>query len=74
MIEDDSYKATSLAGYRDYKTVSIWAVEAMQWANFNGMITGTQQNTLNPQGATQRIHASKILYGFGKACGIGNFE
>jgi len=45
-----------------------------QWANYNGMITGTQQGYANPQGATQRIHATKILYGFGKACNIGNFE
>ena len=37
------------------------------------MITGTQQGYINPIGATQRIHATKILYGFGKACNIDNF-
>lgn len=74
LIEDDSYKSVKLNQFSDYRNVSSWAAEAMQWANYNGMITGTQQKTLNAQGYTKRVHASKILYGFGKACGIGNFE
>ena len=68
-----AYKNVNLADYPDYNSVHGWAVEAMQWANYNGMITGTQQGYINPQGATQRIHATKILYGFGKTCNIGNF-
>lgn len=74
LIEDESYKSVKLNQFSDYRNVSSWAAEAMQWANYNGMITGTQQKTLNAQGYTKRVHASKILYGFGKACGIGNFE
>ncbi len=57
-----------------YPGVANWAKEPLQWANYNGMITGTQQGYINPLGATQRIHATKILYGFGKTCNIGNFE
>ena len=72
-LGDDAYKNVNLAAYPDYNSVHGWAVEAMQWANYNGMITGTQQGYINPQGATQRIHATKILYGFGKTCNIGNF-
>ena len=72
-LGDDAYKNVNLASYPDFNSVHAWAVEAMQWANFNGMITGTQSGELNPQGATQRIHATKILYGFGKVCNIGNF-
>ena len=73
-LGDDAYKNVNLAAYPDYSSVHGWAVEAMQWANYNGMITGTQQGYINPQGATQRIHATKILYGFGKVCNIGNFS
>ena len=72
-LGDSAYKNVNLADYPDYNSVHGWAVEAMQWANYNGMITGTQQGYINPQGATQRIHATKILYGFGKTCKIGNF-
>lgn len=73
-IYDENYKAVGIDDYTDYAKIHSWAQEAMQWANFNGMITGTQQGTANPQGATKRIHASKILYGFGKNCDIGNFK
>ena len=72
-LGNSAYKNVNLAKYPDFGDVHGWAVEAMQWANYNGMITGTQQGYINPQGATQRIHATKILYGFGKVCNIGNF-
>ena len=71
---DEYYKGVDLSVYKDYRNIHSWAYEAMQWANFNGMITGTEQGYANPQGATQRVHASKILYGFGKNCDIGNFK
>ena len=67
------YKNVNFNAYHDGNSISHFAVDAMKWANYNGMITGTQQGYANPQGATQRIHATKILYGFGKACNIGNF-
>ncbi len=73
-LGSDEYKNVNLSSYPDYNSVHSWAADAMQWANFNGMITGTQQGLINPQGATQRIHATKILYGFGKVCNIGNFS
>ena len=72
-IGDEAYKNVNLNAYHDGNSISHFAVDAMKWANYNGMITGTQQGYANPQGATQRIHATKILYGFGKTCNIGNF-
>ena len=72
-LGNSAYKNVNLSTYPDYSDVRSWAVEPLQWANYNGMITGTQQGYINPQGATQRIHATKILYGFGKVCNIGNF-
>ena len=72
-LGDADYKNVNLNAYHDGNSISHFAVDAMKWANYNGMITGTQQGYANPQGATQRIHATKILYGFGKTCNIGNF-
>ena len=72
-LGDTDYKNVNLNAYHDGNSISHFAVDAMRWANYNGMITGTQQGYANPQGATQRIHATKILYGFGKVCNIGNF-
>ncbi len=74
LLGDEAYKNVNLGKYPDYSSVHSWAVEPLQWANYNDMITGTQQGYINPQGATQRIHATRILYGFGKVCNIGNFE
>lgn len=71
---DDGYKAVDLAAYPDRNSVSAWAVEPLRWANYENMITGTAQGYLNPKNSTLRIHASKILFGFGIVCSIGNFE
>ena len=72
-LGDADYKNVNLNDYHDGNSISHFAVDAMKWANYNSMITGTEQGYANPQGATQRIHATKILYGFGKTCNIGNF-
>ncbi len=71
-LGDEAYKNVDLTSYPDYKNVHGWAVEPLQWANYNDMITGTQQGYINPQGATQRIHATRILYGFGRVCDLGS--
>lgn len=73
LLGDNSYKDVDLSEYPDYKNVHSWAVEPLKWANYNDMITGTQQGYINPQGSTQRIHASRILFGFGITCDLGNF-
>ena len=73
-IGDEAYKNVNLNAYHDGNSISHFAVDAMKWANYNSMITGTEQGYANPQGATQRIHATKILYGFGKTSNIGNFK
>jgi len=73
LLGDEAYKNVDLSEYSDYGSVHGWAYAPLQWANYNDMITGTQQGLIEPQGATQRIHATRILYGFGKVCNIGNF-
>ena len=72
MLGDEDYKNVDLSNYHDANSISHFAVDAMKWANYNGMITGTEQGYANPQGETRRIHATKILYGFGYTCEIGN--
>lgn len=75
MLGDDGYKYIELdTEYYDSALIHPWAKEAMQWANYNDMITGTEQGFSNPGFATLRIHATKILFGFGWLCDIGNFE
>ncbi len=73
-LGESDYRNVDLSDYPDYDEVHGWAEEPLQWANYNGMITGTVQGYINPRGATQRIHAAKILYRFGKTCNIGNFS
>lgn len=70
---DSRYKNSDLSKFPDYRTVSEWAVEPLRWANYESMITGTMQGYIYPKNATRRIHAAKILYGFGKTCNIGKF-
>lgn len=75
MLGNDNYKLVDLKSeYLDASLIHPWAAEAMQWANYNNMITGTLQGFANPNGATLRIHATKILCGFGNLCNIGNYE
>ena len=71
---DVSVDDVSLDSYPDADEIKSWAEDAMKWANKNEMITGTQQGYLEPTESTLRIHATKIVYGFGVACEIGNFE
>lgn len=73
-ITNEDYKNIDLSRYHDYENVRDWALEALQWANQSGMITGTQEGYIDPQGDTKRIHSSKIIYGFGKTYNIGKFK
>ena len=71
---DVSVDDVSLDSYPDADEIKSWAEDAMKWSNKTGMITGTQQGYLEPTESTLRVHATKIVYGFGVACEIGNFE
>ena len=73
-LGEDVLASNSISSFPDSSSVSSYAKTAMKWAYANGMITGTQQGYLNPQGTTLRVHATKILYNFGFAYNIGNFS
>lgn len=51
----------SLSGYSDAGEVSPYALEAMQWARAEGLITGTDANLLLPGGGATRAQAAAIL-------------
>ena len=59
----DTSKAASLAAYPDAASVSAFALEAMQWAVAEGLITG-MNGKLNPQGSATRAQAATILMRF----------
>ena len=60
---DVSEKA-DLSGYDDAKDISVWAMEALQWANEKGLITGRTDTTLVPKGNATRAEAAAILMRF----------
>jgi len=53
-----------LLSFHDTDEVSSWAVKAMEWAVTNGIISGTGDNRLNPQGNALRCECAQILKSF----------
>lgn len=60
----DTAKSADLAGYTDAESISAWAVDAMQWANAEGLILGRTETTLVPQGDATRAETAAILMRF----------
>ena len=59
--EYDTTQRNDLAGYTDAESISGWALEALQWANEEGLITGRKEDLLVPQGDTTRAETATIL-------------
>lgn len=60
----DTTPKSELSEYTDKKQISDYAVSAMQWTNANGIITGTTEDTLSPQGNALRCQIAAILNRF----------
>lgn len=54
----------NLYGYTDMNQISEYALIAMQWANAEGLITGTTSTTLEPAGSATRAQVATILMRF----------
>ena len=54
----------SIGDYNDAVAISSWASDAMVWAVQQGLITGMDENTLNPQGTATRTQVAAILQRF----------
>lgn len=62
--EYDISKSNDLNAYTDADSISGWAVQAMRWANTEGLITGRTENTLVPEGTANRAEVATILMRF----------
>jgi len=60
----DVTEKTDLTGYADSTAISGYAVEAMQWANANGIVNGMTETTLAPQGTATRAQVATMLMNF----------
>jgi len=53
-----------LNNFHDQSQISSWALEAMRWAVYSGLMTGTGGNHLSPQGLVTRAQSATLLYRF----------
>ena len=57
----DTGKTADLSAYADADSISAWALDAMRWANAEGLIRGRTETTLVPKGSTTRAETAAIL-------------
>ncbi len=60
----DVFGKTELDQYEDAAQISDYALESMQWANAGGIIMGTYEGNLEPQGTATRCQVAAILHRF----------
>lgn len=60
----DVTEKADLTGYTDSTAISGYAVEAMQWANANGIVNGMTETTLAPQDTATRAQVATMLMNF----------
>ena len=58
--------SNSLTHYGDYAQISPYALQALKWANAEGLINGRASTTLAPQGTATRAEVAAILHRFVK--------
>lgn len=59
--------STELSTYPDAAGVASYAQDALSWAVANGVVTGTTDGRLNPEGTASRAHFAVFMYRF---CGL----
>lgn len=60
----DTTGRNDLNSFKDSNLVSGWALEAMQWANHEGIINGKSGRKLDPQGPATRAEIAVMMRGF----------
>ncbi|MBM6870644.1 InlB B-repeat-containing protein [Pseudoflavonifractor phocaeensis] len=50
--------------FADAGQVSGWATEGVRWAVANGILSGKENNELDPQGGASRVEVAQMLYRF----------
>ena len=62
--ELDVSKTTALTAFTDRTEISAWALDAMKWANAEGLMSGRTPTTLVPKGTMVRAEVATILMRF----------
>ena len=62
----DTTDKANLSKYTDTAQVGSYAVEAIRWANAEGLVNGTSATTLTPKGSATRAQAAAMLMRFGQ--------
>lgn len=60
----DVSKRADLSAFADAGQISDYAVEAIRWANAEGLINGTSPTTLTPRGTATRAQAATLFRNF----------
>ena len=55
---------TNILSYADFADLSEYAIPAMQWACGAGIVNGTGESTLTPQGKATRAQVAAMLMRF----------
>ena len=63
-MDTDVPMSYNLLQFDDRMQISSWAGESMLWAVYHGLITGTSNTTLTPNGTANRAQCAVILYRF----------
>jgi len=67
-------KKAELDKYEDKEQISEYAVESIEWANANGIISGTSETTISPKDNVQRCQVAAILKRFCENYKIFNLD
>ena len=62
----DTSARGDLSKYADTATISLWALDSVQWAEANGLISGRENKKLAPKGSAVRCEVAQILMNFHK--------
>ena len=57
-------ESTNILSYADFADLSEYAIPAMQWACGSGIVNGTSESTLAPQGEATRAQVAAMLMRF----------
>lgn len=68
----DVSESADLTGFSDYNQISDYAKDDLSWANAEGLIVGTSDTTMSPQGYATRAQVAAILYRFCEKVVNGN--
>lgn len=62
----NTQSSVDLSTYKDYNSISKYAVEAMSWAVQNGIVNGTTPSTISPKSSANRAQLATIIMRFAK--------